>query len=454
MTGKSVDENVRRFIEAYIKTKRGEVTQQSDEAFTVKYPGEADPQTFTFVPSLAHEKKIPLIAAGSSMFQQILRECLEGGVLCQVSFSPKESYDAVLRSRFKDSSFACADCLKEGGVSVCIKPQPCHHIINNAKVQSTKITKEEPVKYLLFYYSVTFQNKLRPKNEETITILTDQEGNAISQDFNADTALNDKELNVTDYGVKLKASEFDELKRAADEKLNALLKQKVMLFDLPFRREKRSRIESFKKRLRRERREQVVSKKTDFDMLKWQASYEALLKQEEESFITRVTVRLSNLLVIHTSKVKFEVNLNNRSTIKSSLILGINQTWELTCPLCKKPFNEGYATEDGFYVCEGCVRQSIDTGRIYSKKAPLVLDETLNEYIERDAGFVCSVCGKRHSHLLEFKCTYDDSSICIHHYDLCDACGKVFSKLNLSYTDEFRRRLCPQHAAQEALKEP
>lgn len=81
------------------------------------------------------------------------------------------------------------------------------------------------------------------------------------------------------------------------------------------------------------------------------------------------------------------------------------------------------------------------------KKAPLKLDETLNEYFEQDAGFVCSVCGKKHSRLLEFKCSYDDSSVCIFHFDHCDLCGEVFSKLNLTSTREFKRKLCPKHAA-------
>jgi hypothetical protein len=88
----------------------------------------------------------------------------------------------------------------------------------------------------------------------------------------------------------------------------------------------------------------------------------------------------------------------------------------------------------------------VDTGNIYSKKAALSLDETLNEYFEHESGFVCAVCGKRHSPLLEFKCSHDNSSVCIHHYDFCYICGKVFSKSNLTYTDEFKRKLCPKHA--------
>jgi transposase-like protein len=128
--------------------------------------------------------------------------------------------------------------------------------------------------------------------------------------------------------------------------------------------------------------------------------------------------------------------------------LGLNQTIEVTCPICKKTFTEGYATQDSQYVCANCIKQSIDSGKVYSKKAALSFDDTLDEYIEQGAGFVCSVCGKRHSRLLEFKCSHDGSSVCIQHYGFCDVCGsgKVYSKDNLFYTDEFKHQLCPKHA--------
>ena len=104
---------------------------------------------------------------------------------------------------------------------------------------------------------------------------------------------------------------------------------------------------------------------------KWQANYEALLKREEESFITNIAVKFINLLVINTTKVRFEVNLDNNATIHSSFILGIDHTSEATCPICRKTFSEGYATQDSLYVCKSCIRQSIDTAKIYSKKAAL-----------------------------------------------------------------------------------
>jgi hypothetical protein len=202
--------------------------------------------------------------------------------------------------------------------------------------------------------------------------------------------------------------------------LGIILKEKLALFNLPLIKEKKSKIRSFEKRLRREHHERITSRKNDFDQQKWQANYETLLRREEDSLTTHIAVKFINLLVINTSKVNFEINLNNNSKIHASIILGIDQVPEVVCPICKNICYEGYATQDSLYVCKKCIRQSIDTAKIYSTKASLKLDETLNEYIEQDSGFVCSVCGKKHSRLLEFKCAHDNSSICIYHYGLCD----------------------------------
>lgn len=456
MTKKSVESPIKHFVEVYVKTKRGQITTFSDQIFKIKYP-KAVEQTFTYDPTLSIEKDIPLIAMGSQMFQQILNECIGNGVLCQISLKPKDTFETLLRNYFNDVQFECKDCFKTTSstgdiISICTKLQPCYHKINNGKITSIKISKQKAAKYYLFYYSVTFHNKLRPKSDEIIIIFLDEEYNIVSTNFNTDSIFENEAICVKDCGGKLKPAVFNALKIAADQKLHQLLKEKLALFDLPLSKEKKARLNSFSMRLRRERREQVVSKKQNFDMLKWQTNYETLLKREEESYLTHITVKLSNLLIVNTSKVKFEINLDNNSTIKSSFTLGVDHDWLITCPICKKTFNEGYATQDSFYVCSNCIKQSIDTGKIYSKKANLALDKTLNEYVEKDAGFVCSVCGATYSRLLEFKCNYDGSSICIHHYGLCDVCGKIFSKLNLSYTDEFRHRLCPQHA-KEKFKE-
>jgi hypothetical protein len=212
-------------------------------------------------------------------------------------------------------------------------------------------------------------------------------------------------------------------------------------------KEIKSKLRSFDKRLRAERREKVISRKHDFDAAQWQASYAALLIREEESFLTHIGVRFINLLVVNTTRFSFTVNLTNKAAIDASFVLGVTSPTELTCPNCGKTFFEGYATEDSRYVCPDCVRQSVDTAKIYSAAQPLALDSTLNEYLEADGGFACSVCGEQKSHLLEFKCSHDNSSVCINHYDLCDLCSKIFSERNIEESKASKRKLCPTHAA-------
>jgi len=458
LSKKYPETEIHQFIKAYVKSKNGIITDLSDEVFSIKYPRETNPKEYTYLPNLAREKKIPLITPGSLVFQQILKECLETGILCQISLKPKEGIDTFLKGYVKDSPVSCADCDKvtiEGEVfSSCVKSPPCYHQINNGKIVSAKVLKNEPVKYFQFYFSTIFQNKLRQKSEKTITVLIDENGNIVrAGEFIEDNILSDKAIEIQNCKSKVEASVFEKLKVFVDEKLETIVKEKLVLFDLALSKEKKSKLRSFDKRLRRERREKVISRKHDFDLPQWRTNYELLLKSEEESFITNIAVKFINLIVINTTKIKFELNLDNNSTIRSSIVLGINHNSEVSCPVCKRTFSEGYATQDSLYVCKNCIRQSVDTAKIYSKKAALSLDETLNEHFEHDSGFICSVCGKRHSRLLEFKCSHDNSSICIHHYGFCDVCGKVFSKLNLTYTDEFKRQLCPKHASKNKAKE-
>jgi hypothetical protein len=458
LSTKYSETEIHQFIKAFVRSKNGIITDLSDEVFSIKYPSETNPKEYTYQPNLAQEKKIPLITPGSLAFQQILKESLENGILCQISIKPKEEIDTFLKGYFKDTPFSCEECDKvtvEGAVySSCIKSPPCYHQINSGKIVSAKILKNEPVRYFQFYFSTIFQNKLRQKNEETITVLMDEDGNIVRTcELSEDNVLNDKAIKIQDFKSKLEPSIFEKLKVIADEKLETIIKEKLVLFDLALSREKKSKLRSFDKRLRRERREKVISRKHDFDIPQWRTNYELLLRSEEESLITNIAVKLINLIVINTTKIKFELNLDNNSTIRSSTILGINHNSEVSCPVCKITFSEGYATQDSLYVCKNCVRQSLDTAKIYSKKVALTLDETLNGYFEHDSGFVCSVCGKRHSRLIEFKCSHDNSSVCIHHYGFCDVCGKVFSKLNLKYTDEFKRQLCPKHASKNKTKE-
>ena len=446
----STESNIRKFFEAYTQSRGGIITHQTNDALTVAYP-DGSTQEFTYQPSIAKEKKIPLLTSGSPLFQQFLKESTENGALCQINLSNNGPIEALISSHFNTTPNSCLNCQKTQtlqGIKICTKTQPCFHQINNGKIITIKILKKEPLRFFQFYYAIKFQNKLRTKNEETLTILLNQEGHCLSDVFNLATILENKTLQIDNSKSKIKPEIYDELKVFADQTLNNLLRHKVALFDLPLDKEKQMRLQSFERRLKRERREQVISKKHNFDFQKWQSDYETLLQREEESYQTNITVNLQNLLIINTAKVKFEVSFDNKATLQSTVAIGIDKP-EVICPLCKKTHPEGYTTEDGLYVCKDCIRQSLDSGKIYSKKAPLTHDETLDEYFERDKGFICTVCGKRHSRLLEFKCSHDNTSVCIYHYDVCDICNNPFSKLNLTHTDEFRKKICPKHAKKE-----
>ncbi len=271
MSTKYSDTEIQRFIKAYVKSKEGTITEQSDEVFKVKYPDQMSPKEYTYQSGLAREKKIPLTTPGNPVFQQILRECLENGILCQISLNPKESVETLLKGYFKDSPFACEDCNKvtigEEVLSSCVKSPPCFHQINNGKIVSVNVTKKEHVRYFQFYFSATFQNKLRPKSEETITILVDDKYNILKAgDFSEDHILNNELVEILDSKAKLEHMVFDKMKAVAEEKLAGILKEKLVLFDLPLSKEKKSKLRSFDKRLRRERREKVISRKHDFDI--------------------------------------------------------------------------------------------------------------------------------------------------------------------------------------------
>jgi hypothetical protein len=438
------------FFETYIQNKGGIITHQTNDTLTVAYP-DGTTQEFTYQPHTAKEKKIPLLAPGSPLFQQLLKEAIDNGALCHINLTNNGPIETLIESYFNDPA-ACLSCTKTQTLQdtqVCTKLEPCFHQINNGKITSIKIIKKESLRFFQFYYALNFQNKLRTKSEETLPILINEEGHIINNPLDLVAVLENPTIQAENTKAKIKPELYDELKTIAEQTLQIYLKNKVTLFDLPLGKEKKMRLQSFERRLKRERREQVISKKHDFDFQKWQSTYETMLQREEESCQTNITVKLQNLLIINTTKIKFELTLNNKATTQSTLTIGI-QNPDITCPLCKKTHTEGYSTEDGLYVCKDCIRQSIDTTKIYSKKTTtLTHDETLDEYFERDKGFICTFCGKRHSRLLEFKCTHDNTSICIHHYDACDICNKPFSKLNLTHTDEFRKKLCPQHAKKE-----
>ena len=105
---------------------------------------------------MVREKKVLLITPGSPTLQQILDECLDKGVLCQITVDLKGELEPLLKNYFKDSPFSCQDCKKltygEEAVNICEKLHLCYHKINNGKIVFVKIIKKEPVKYYQFFF--------------------------------------------------------------------------------------------------------------------------------------------------------------------------------------------------------------------------------------------------------------------------------------------------------------
>jgi hypothetical protein len=450
LTAKSSITKLHHLIQFFVESKGGQLIEQTDEIFTIKQANQAIPVQYTHNPVVSQEKKITLLSSGSPAFQEILNQCINNGVLCQIQVNPKEGFEPLLKDLFRESPIVDPECNKmtweEDGIAICIKPHRRYHQLNNGKIVSITITKKEPIRYFQFYYLISFKSKLRPVNKEIIQIVIDENRNLIrASNFDDNIILDYQRIRVQDFKSKIKTPIFDELKAIADQKLETLLAKKLVLFDLPLIREKKNKLRMFEKSLRREHIERKISRKEHDDLRTWQTDYERRLNKEKESLTTNVSTKIINLLVVNTIKATFILLLDNNATIRANIILGINHNPNINCPICHTSFDEGYATLDSFYVCRNCIKQSIETGKIYSKKSTLKLDETLKEYIEQDSGFICTVCGKKHSRLLEFKCNHDNSSICIHHYGLCDVCGEVFSILNLTSTKEFRQKLCPKH---------
>ena len=170
MSTKNPETKIHNFIRSFVKSKNGELIEQSDQVFTVKYPNQISATEYTYSPAIAREKQAILVTPGSTTFQQILDECLDHGVLSQITVNLKGEFEfeTLIKNHFQDSPFACQDCTKvitgEEIVNVCEKPQLCYHQINNGKIVSIQVIKKEPYRYFQFYFSATFRNKLRPKN--------------------------------------------------------------------------------------------------------------------------------------------------------------------------------------------------------------------------------------------------------------------------------------------------
>lgn len=433
-----------KFIKAYVTSEGGDLVDTCEEYFTVEFSGQLSPRAYTYQPVVSREKKIDLIATGSPALESIVRDCLSKGILSSALLKMKESPEELLMNHFKDVDYSCEFCekvnIKNREFSFCTKLPRCYHKINNAKIESVKIQKSEPLRLFQFYFSVLFRNKLR-KNEEIIKILMDEEGNLHHCEI-----LENPNLELLDSTERLDIALFDRLNAIVNEALDSVLEEKKDIFDMPLKRQVTNRLRTLERKLEEERLQRTITKKGwQFDEKDWKIQRNAILKGEEESLKTQISVKFLNLLLVRTERIQTEIRLTNNSRIYFSYIVGLIEPTEVQCPRCKKLFSSGYATEDGFYLCEDCIKQSLETRKIYSLDFDLDIDSTTNEYIEKNEGFRCSVCGRLNSKFFEFRCSHDGSRVCYNCYDVCAKCAKAFSIRNMERCKESGNLYCKEH---------
>lgn len=444
MTAKYSTTDLHKFIRSFVESEGGKVVDVCEEYFTIELPDFLNPRKYTYQPAVSREKKIELVATGSQAFEGIVRECLSKGIMSSISLKAKDGPEAYLKNFFKDSDYSCEFCEKAdvGGkeISFCTKSPRCYHRINNSKIQSIRILNSGIIRLFQFYFSVLFKNRLR-KNEEITKILVDEKGSVYDCDI-----LENPGLEFIDSRETIEIKLFDKLKAVTDETLDFILKDKQNIFDMLLKKQVTNRIKSLEKRLEEEKLQRSISKKNwHFNENEWKIKKDAVLQREGESLKTQLSIKFINLLFITTEKLDFEIHLTNKSKICSSYIVGVTKSAEIECPCCERAFSNGYATEDGLYLCEDCIRQSLETGKIYSKNFNLAIDNTTNEYIEENEGFQCSVCGKLNSRFFEFRCSHDGSSVCYNCYTICAKCAKLFSIKNVERCRDSGNQYCNKH---------
>lgn len=438
------NESIHQLIKSFAAVERGKVVDVCEEYFTIHLPEFRDPLKLTYQPAISRENGIDLIATGSPVLESILKRCLQKGHVCSLSLTPNESISKLIRKYFKDMDYACDFCEKItvgcNNLSFCVKNPKCYHKINNAKIQSIKILTSEKIQLFQFYFVVYFKNKLR-KNQEIIKILLDDQGQLYDYDL-----LENEDVEFADSEEGPYLATYDSLILEAYEKLDKLLKNKKNIFDMLLKKEVTKRISNIEEKLEEERLQQSISNKAHlFDEKSWKQKKTTVVEREFRALSTRISIKFINLVIVTTSKVNFEILLSNKSKINSSLIVGLSDKFEIVCSSCKRTFETGYATVDGFYICEDCIKQSIETGNIYSNNFDLTHDNTTNEYIETNGGFVCSVCGTLNSKKFQYSCNQDQSLICFRCYELCHKCEKVISSQNVETCIESNNNYCVQH---------
>jgi len=438
------EESIHQLIKSFAEVDGGNVVDVCEEYFTLQRPNFQEPLQLTYQPIVSREKDIDLIATGSSVLESILNECLQKGHVCSLSLTSKLSFSDIVRKYFKDSDYSCDFCEKsvmgDKEYSFCVKSPRCYHKINNATIQSIKILKSEKIKLFQFYFLVFFKNKLK-KSEEIINIFLDDQGQLFDYDI-----IENEDVEFVDSNEPVNLTTFDSLMRDAYEKLDHLLQNKKNIFDMVLKKEISRRISNIEGKLEEEKLQQSISKKAHlFNEKTWRQKKNKVIERETQALRTRISIKFVNLLIGTTNKVTFEILLSNNSKISSSLIVGLSDKFEIVCPSCEQTFETGYATSDSFYLCEDCIRQSIETGNVYSNDFQLARDSTTNEFIESDAGFVCSVCGRLNSNKFKYNCNEDNSLVCCRCYELCHKCEKIFSAHNLETCIESSKCYCNQH---------
>lgn len=445
MSKKYSEQDLHKFIRSFVKSEGGELVDTSEEYFEIKFPHSLSSVRYTYQPAIAREKEIDLIATGSPAFEGIVQECLNKGTLSAISIRPKQELQTYLEGLFKDSSHSCDNCekirIEDEDLSFCTKSPRCYHRIRGGKIVSTRVVEKRPIKLLQFYFSAIFKNKLR-KNEETIKMLVDEDGNI----YDCDILANEK-LEFLDSPGKIELDLFDDLKLIVDEELDSTLKDKQAIFNLILEKQVTSRLRNLERKMDEEKLEKSISKKNvSFNENEWKKNRDFALQREKESLETLIDVKFLNLLLVNTQKVFFEILLENNSKVRSSFIEGADSPTKVVCPGCGKQVQEGYATEDGLYLCLDCIKQSVETGKIYSKNYELAVDSTTDGHIEKDQGFKCSVCGQLNCTHFEFKCSHDGSSVCISCCALCDKCERLFSVANVTKSMS-GKVFCVEHIA-------
>jgi hypothetical protein len=435
---------VHKFLKEFVSSKKGLIDDSCEDYFTITYPSSNTTLKYTYRIGIAKEKHIDLIAKGTPVFNEIIDECLKDGIVCPIVVTSKSKIDEVIRNFFKDEEYHCDNCetisTQDKDVYVCNKLPTCYHKVNNTKISKIEIVDKSPVKLVQFYYNAIFNSRLK-RNEEFLSILLDENGKYIEKDI-----LHDSNLHFEDFKEEINVSLFDKLYKESIDVLDTMLINKKAIFDLQLKDEIDSRLHKLKIKLKDEELQSKIKKNSgDYDEDEWDSIKKSALSHEKKSLETFVTVTLLNVLIIRAYKIKVEIKFENNAILRTSFVLGIDRYFKTSCPFCRKEFLVGYGTEDGYYVCSDCINQSIETKKIYSNKYKLNRDNTTNEHIEEDKGFICTVCGKQHSKLFEFLCKHDASKVCYQCFEYCSKCKDIFSLNNLKKSKNTSKLYCPNH---------